>query len=168
MLGEHYVRTLTVLGFPNSTRPGILDGLNHLDFAYRWTTRFIALDKTEATKALTKLRRQWFNKRKSITALMREVLYNEPVQLLDSDADNKVVDADLALQALGGDHVSFGYLTTTVVVLDEDRDRADDKFAPSSASSTGSASRPSARASMSWKPGWAHCRVMSMPISANR
>ena len=128
MLGDHYVRTLTVLGFPNSTRPGMLDGLNHLNFPYRWTTRFIALDKTEATKALTKLRRQWFNKRKSITALMREVLYNEPVQLLDSDADNKVVDADLALQALGGDHVSFGYLTTTVVVLDKDRDRADDKI----------------------------------------
>ncbi len=128
MLGNRHLRTLTVLGFPNTTRPGILDGLNHLDFAYRWTTRFIAMDKTEATKVLTKLRRQWFNKRKSITALMREVLYSEPVQLLDSDADNKVVDADLALQELGADHVSFGYLTTTVVVLDDDAGRADDKI----------------------------------------
>ncbi|HEV2561729.1 MAG TPA: conjugal transfer protein TrbE [Rhizomicrobium sp.] len=128
MLGKRTLRTLTVLGFPNMTRPGILDGLNHLDFPYRWMTRFIAFDKTEATKALTKLRRQWFNKRKSITALMREVLYNEPVQLLDSDADNKVVDADLALQALGGDHVSFGYLTTTIVVFDESSDRANAKI----------------------------------------
>ncbi len=128
MLGEYYLRTVSVLGFPNMTRPGILDGLNHLDFPYRWMTRFIALDKTEATKALTKLRRQWFNKRKSITALMREVLYNEPVQLLDSDADNKVADSDLALQALGADHVSFGHLTTTIVVLDKDRDRADEKI----------------------------------------
>ena len=33
--------------------------------------------------------------------LLREVMYNQPVQLLDSDADNKVADADLALQALG-------------------------------------------------------------------
>ena len=40
-------------------------------------------------------------------------MYNQPVQLLDSDADNKVADADLALQELGGDHVAFGYLTTT-------------------------------------------------------
>ncbi len=111
MLGERHLRTLTVLGFPNVTRPGLFDALNHLDFPYRWMTRFIALDKTEATKTLTRLRRQWFNKRKSITALLREVLYNEPVQLLDSDADNKVADADLALQALGGDHVAFGYLT---------------------------------------------------------
>lgn len=128
MLGRRHLRTLSILGFPNTTRPGLLDGLNHLDFPYRWMTRFIALDKTEAMKALTKLRKQWFNKRKSITALMREVLYNEPVQLLDSDADNKVVDADLALQAVGGDHVSFGHLTTTVVVFDEDAGRADDKI----------------------------------------
>jgi type IV secretion/conjugal transfer VirB4 family ATPase len=127
MLGDQHLRTVTVLGFPNLTHPGILDALNHQDFAYRWVTRFIALDKTEAGKTLTKLRRQWFNKRKSITALLREVLYNQPVQLLDSDADNKVVDADLALQALGGDHVAFGYLTTTVTVMDADRLRAEEK-----------------------------------------
>jgi len=127
MLGHAHLRTLTILGFPSLSRPGILDALNHQDFAYRWVTRFIALDKTEATKALTKLRRQWFNKRKSVTALLREVIYNQPVQLLDSDADNKVVDADLALQALGGDHVAFGYLTTTVTVADEDRARVEEK-----------------------------------------
>ncbi|HYH70078.1 MAG TPA: conjugal transfer protein TrbE [Methyloceanibacter sp.] len=127
MLGEQHLRTLTILGFPNLSRPGILDALNHLDFGYRWVTRFIALDKTEATKGLTRLRRQWFNKRKSITALLREVMYNQPAQLLDSDADNKVVDADLALQALGGDHVAFGYLTTTVTVADLERARVDEK-----------------------------------------
>jgi type IV secretion/conjugal transfer VirB4 family ATPase len=127
MLGSLHLRTLTVMGFPNMSRPGILDTLNHQDFAYRWVTRFIALDKSDATKVLTKLRRQWFNKRKSITAMLREVIYNQPVQLLDSDADNKVIDADLALQELGGDHVAFGYLTTTITVSDEDRGRVEDK-----------------------------------------
>jgi len=122
-----HLRTLTILGFPNLSRPGILDALNHQDFGYRWVTRFIALDKTDATRSLTRLRRQWFNKRKSITAMLREVLYNQPAQLLDSDADNKVLDADLALQALGGDHVAFGYLTTTITVADEDRARVEEK-----------------------------------------
>jgi type IV secretion/conjugal transfer VirB4 family ATPase len=111
MLGERHLRTLTVTGFPTLSRPGILDALNEADFAYRWVTRFIALDNSDATKILTKLRRQWFNKRKSITAMLREVMYNQPAQLLDSDADNKVADADLALQALGGDHVAFGFNT---------------------------------------------------------
>jgi type IV secretion system protein VirB4 len=117
-LGEAHLRTVSVLGFPNVSRPGLLDALNAAAFGYRWTTRFIALDKTEATKVLTRIRRQWFNKRKSIAALLREVLYNQPAQLLDSDADTKVIDADLALQALGGDHVAFGYLTATITVAD--------------------------------------------------
>lgn len=128
MLGEQHLRTLTILGFPNLTRPGILDALNNQDFAYRWMTRFIPLDKTEATKTLTRLRRQWFAKRKSIVAILREVVSNEPVPLVDSDADNKALDADEALQALGGDHVGFGYLTTTVTVWDEDRQAAAEKL----------------------------------------
>jgi type IV secretion system protein VirB4 len=127
MLGNAHLRTLTILGFPSLSRPAMLDALNAEDFPYRWTTRFIALDKTDATKALTRLRRQWFNKRKSVTALLREVIYNQPVQLLDSDADNKTVDADVALQALGQDHVAFGYLTTTITVADSDSARVDDK-----------------------------------------
>jgi type IV secretion system protein VirB4 len=127
MLGDTHLRCLTILGFPGTTQPGILDALNHLEFPYRWTTRFISLDKTRANKALTNLRRQWFNKRKSISQFLREVMHNEPVQLLDSDADNKMVDADAALQALGGDHVAFGYLTTTVCLTDDDRHRVDEK-----------------------------------------
>jgi type IV secretion system protein VirB4 len=127
-LGSAHLRTLTILGFPNMSRPGLLDALNHQAFGYRWMSRFIALDKAQATKTLTSLRRQWFSKRKSITALVREVMYNQPAQLLDSDADNKVIDCDEALQALGGDHVGFGYLTTTITVSDIDPKAADDKL----------------------------------------
>ena len=126
-LGGHHLRTVTVLGFPATSRPGILDALNHQAFAYRWVTRFIALDRVTATKTLTKIRRQWFNKRKSVTQLLREVMYNQPVELTDSDADNKVVDADLALQALGSDHVGFGYLTATITVSDSDREAVEEK-----------------------------------------
>jgi type IV secretion system protein VirB4 len=128
MLGDEHLRTLTVLGFPSVTNPGILDALNHQHLAYRWSTRFLALDKVEATKALIRLRRQWFNKRKSVTALLREVMYNQPTQLIDSDADNKVADADLALQALGADLVSFGYLTTTITVRAATGAAADEKI----------------------------------------
>ncbi|EKF39853.1 conjugal transfer ATPase TrbE, partial [Nitratireductor indicus C115] len=77
MLGNQHLRTLSILGFPNTTRPGVLDALNHQDFTYRWVTRFIPLDKAEATKTLTRLRRQWFSKRKSIAAILREVVTNE-------------------------------------------------------------------------------------------
>ena len=39
------------VGFPTATTPGILDDLNRLAFAYRWSTRAIMLDKTDADEA---------------------------------------------------------------------------------------------------------------------
>lgn len=126
-IGAQHLRTLTIFGFPSLTRPGILEALNHEGFAYRWTSRFITLDKEDAARELKKLRRQWFNKRKSITALLREVLYSQPAQLVDNDADNKAHDADQALQALGADQVAFGYLTVTITLWDEDLARMEEK-----------------------------------------
>ena len=76
-LGRAYLRTLTVMGFPSQTWPGLLDDLNRLAFPYRWSTRAICLDKTDATKVLARIRRQWFAKRKSIMAILKEVMTNE-------------------------------------------------------------------------------------------
>lgn len=78
------------------------------------------LDKAEATKVITKTRRQWFAKRKSVAALLKEALMNEQSVLVDSDADNKAADSDAALQDLGNDYVGYGYLTTCICVMHED------------------------------------------------
>ena len=120
LLGDQHLRVLTVRGFPSSTWPGILDELNRLPFGYRWMTRFIFLDKPAAERELVKLRRQWFAKRKSIMTLLRETLYQQESPLVDPDADNKAADADAALQELGSDAVSFGYVTATVVLMHAD------------------------------------------------
>src|SRR3546814_8866896 len=61
------------------------------------------------------------------TPLPYTTLVRSPAQVLDSDADNKVLDADQALQALGGDHVAFGYLTATITVTDRDRKAVEEK-----------------------------------------
>jgi type IV secretion/conjugal transfer VirB4 family ATPase len=128
MLGDEHLRVVTLRGFPTSTWPGILDDLNRLGFAYRWNTRFLCLDKDEAERELGRLRRQWFAKRKSVLALLRETLFQQESPLVDTDASNKAADADAALQALGSDQVAFGFLTATVTVLDADADLADEKL----------------------------------------
>jgi type IV secretion/conjugal transfer VirB4 family ATPase len=128
MLGNQHLRVLSVRGFPASTWPGLLDDLNRLGFAYRWSTRFLCLDKSEAEKELRRLRRQWFAKRKNIVALLRETIFQQESVLVDSDASNKASDADAALQELGGDQVAFGYITATVTVLDADATAADEKL----------------------------------------
>jgi len=114
MLGSSHLRVLTIVGFPTATTPGILDDLNRLAFAYRWTTRAIMLDKIDATKLLTRIRRQWFAKRKSLGAILKEVMTNEASALLDTDAHNKAMDADAALQELGSDEIGEAFVTVTI------------------------------------------------------
>lgn len=126
ILGGEHLRIVSVQGFPTTTEPGLLDELNGLGFSYRWMTRFLPMDKAEATKVLGRYRRQWFAKRKSILSVLKEVMTNEASALVDSDADNQAADADAALQALGSDHVGFGYLTTAIVVHHQDPQTVDD------------------------------------------
>ena len=127
-LGAQHLRVLTITGFPTATTPGLLDELNRLAFPYRWSTRAILLDKTDATRLLTKIRRQWFAKRKSIAAILKEVMTNEQSVLMDTDASNKAADADLALQELGADYAGIAYVTATVTVWDADPRVADEKL----------------------------------------
>lgn len=127
-LGNAHLRTLTVIGFPSATFPGLLDEMNRLAFPYRWSTRAIMLDKTDATRLLGKIRRQWFAKRKSLAAIVKEVMTNEASVLMDSDATNKAADADAALQELGADHVGQAYVTATVTVWDADPALAAEKL----------------------------------------
>jgi len=116
-LGDKHLRCLSITGFPASTVPGMLDELNRLGFAYRWTTRAICLDKVSAQRMLTRIRRLWFSKRKSLAAIIKEVLTNEASVLVDSDAANKSAEADAALQDLGADIAGYAYVTTTITVL---------------------------------------------------
>ncbi|RWC42204.1 MAG: conjugal transfer protein TrbE [Mesorhizobium sp.] len=127
-LGASHLRILTVTGFPTATTPGLLDDLNRLAFPYRWSTRAILLDKTDAIRLLTKIRRQWFAKRKSVAAILKEVMTNEASVLVDTDAANKAADADMALQELGADYAGMAYVTATVMVWDDDPGIADEKL----------------------------------------
>ena len=128
-LGGAHLRTLTIVGFPSQTLPGVLDELNRLAFAYRWSTRALCLDKADANRMIGKIRRQWFAKRKSIGALLQEALTQQPSALVDNDASNKAGEADQALQDLGADAVAYALVTASLVVWDDDPDRADAKLA---------------------------------------
>ena len=126
-LGGHFVRTLSVRAYPTSSSPGLLDRLNELGVAYRWTCRFMPLDKEDARKAVSAVRKRWFAKRKGVMALLKEAVTREPSQLEDPDATAKALDADAALAILGGDYASIGFFTPTVTLMDSDADRLADR-----------------------------------------
>ncbi len=112
------LKVVSVRGLPASTRPGLLDALGALPFPYRWSARWIGLDKADAEVELVKLRKRWFAKRKGVGVLLREAITKEEVPLLDTDAASKTEECDGALAALGAEACAFGYLTLTVTVLD--------------------------------------------------
>jgi type IV secretion/conjugal transfer VirB4 family ATPase len=122
-LGEYHIQVLSVGGFPNSSTPGILDVLNRLDFEYRWVTRFIFLDKTDAEKQLRGYWQRWLSARQSFLALMREAITGAGSAIQNTDALNRAADADAALQELSGDLVAYGYFTQSIVLLDRDLKR---------------------------------------------
>jgi type IV secretion system protein VirB4 len=128
ILGDQHLRVLTIIGFPTATTPGILDELNRLAFPYRWSTRAIMLDKADATRLLTRIRRQWFAKRRSVAAILKEVMTNEVSSLIDTDASNKAIDADAALQELGSDSIGQAFVTATIAVFDENPHIADERL----------------------------------------
>jgi len=119
-LGNYHLRTISILGFPSSSYPGILDALNWLNYEYRWVTRFLPLDKIDAQRELNQYRKKWFSKRKGAMQLIKEVAQNQESAMMDSDALAKSTDSDQALLEIGGDYVSYGYFTATVTVWDKD------------------------------------------------
>ncbi len=126
-LGNQALRIVSVRGLPSATRPGLLDGLSALPFPYRWTARWIALDKADAEREIVRLRKRWFAKRKGLGVLLREAITKEEVPLLDTDAAAKTAECDAALEALGSEACAFGYLTLTVTLMDPDPAAADQK-----------------------------------------
>jgi type IV secretion/conjugal transfer VirB4 family ATPase len=126
-LGTQFLKTVSVRAYVNRTLPCLLDRLNELPVEYRWVGRFMPMDKTDATKLLNKLRRQWFAKRKGMVTLLKEAITKQESKLEDSDSINKAQDVDDALQELGGDHCSFGDFTLTITVWDQAETAATEK-----------------------------------------
>ena len=126
-LGKYFIKTISILGFPTTSVPAILDGLNYLPLQYRWVSRFLPLDKADAEKILKSYKRQWFSKRKGGLTILKEVMSKSESAMVDSAAVQKSNDADEALSELADDLVSFGYYTATVTVWDTDQEKVYEK-----------------------------------------
>ena len=61
-------------GYPHESEPGILDLLNGLGFAYRWSNRIIPLGRENADREIKRIEHRWYQKRKSLGVWIREIL----------------------------------------------------------------------------------------------
>lgn len=117
-LGDRFIVCVAIEGFPSESYPGILDALDHLAIPYRWSTRFIFLDQHEALADLHRFHRKWKQRIRGFWSQLFKTqggVVDEDALLMARQAENAIADANSAL-------VTFGYYTSVIVLMDEDRD----------------------------------------------
>ena len=120
-LGDRYFKILTIRFFPNSSFPCLLDGLNHLNVEFRWTTRWISLDKDDAMAQIDKKAKNWMSKRISLMKIIGQMFhFTSSAESNNVDAAVNQFDAQDAKLELTDNQVGFGYYTATIIVYDHD------------------------------------------------
>ncbi len=120
-LGNKYFKVLTIRFFPNSSFPCLLDGLNHLNIEFRWTTRWICLDQSDAMAQINKKAKSWMSKRISLMKIIGQMLhFTSSAESNNVDAAVNQFDAEEAKLELTDNQVGFGYYTATIIVYDQD------------------------------------------------
>lgn len=120
-VGEQFIAVVAIDGFPIESAPSILASLDRLPVRYRWSTRFIYLDAEEAKTHLTRYRRKWQQKTRGfVDQVMRTNRSG-----VDQDAVAMVDETEAALGEASSQLVTFGYFTSVVVLMEEDRHMLD-------------------------------------------
>ena len=120
-IGRKFVQTVAIDGFPLESSPGILTALGEQPCEYRWSSRFIFMDPHEAVAHLDKYRKKW---RQKIRGFFDQV-FNTNTGSIDQDALSMVADAESAIAEVNSGLVAQGYYTSVVVLMDENRERAE-------------------------------------------
>ena len=116
-IGGLTLGVLAIEGFPHESFPGLLDRLDGLAIAYRFSTRFIALDAHEALSELRAYRRKWRQWMRGFWSQVFKTsggMVNEDASLMARQTEDAITDAQSGL-------LSFGYYTPVVVVMGRSR-----------------------------------------------
>jgi len=116
-IGDKYLSVISIDGLPLESSPAMLRVLDQLPFEYRWSNRFICLDKHEALKELSSYRDKWKQKIRG----MRDVVMSNPNPKINQHAVEMTQDANNAIQELESGLVGYGFYTSVVCIMHEDK-----------------------------------------------
>lgn len=123
-LGKYFIPILVIKDFPMETYPAILNELNKQYVEYRWVSRYFPLSKPEAMKELEKWQKKHFAGRKSMKQYVAEMTMNYESQRVNQGAVVQQGDVENAQAEVETDLVGLGYYNTTIMVWDEDYNKA--------------------------------------------
>jgi type IV secretion/conjugal transfer VirB4 family ATPase len=127
-IGDMKVAVVSVgEGLPLETVPALLHNLTTLGFEYRWSTRFIFLDKSTAKAHLDYTADYHYQSRESIKQTIGNKNRGDGIKRINRAADRFADQAEDALERLEAENVTYGKYTCAVVVFDKDEAGLDNK-----------------------------------------
>jgi type IV secretion system protein VirB4 len=126
-LGDMYILIISIKNYPKDTFPAMLNRLNASEIEYRWSIRWIARDKNEASKDIEHYQKRFYGSRKSWGTAIFEVAAHIHSDREDPAAIAFEQDTNAAKVELATDLYAFGYFTASMMVWDTDYDTAIDK-----------------------------------------
>ncbi len=115
-IGDQYLCPISIEGFPAESFPNILEILEQLPLAYRWSSRMIYLDQQVALQQLTKFQKGWEQK---VRGFMDQV-FKTPNPKINEDALKMAQDAGSAKTDAESGLVNYGYYTPVVLIWSKD------------------------------------------------
>lgn len=116
-LGDKFISCVAIEGFPTGSHPGILDMLDGLPLAYRWSSRFIFMEQHEAISALNRYRLKWQQK---IRGFWSQVMKSQK-GMINTDALEMSQQTEQAINDAKSGLVAYGYYTPVIVLMHKDR-----------------------------------------------
>lgn len=120
-IAKQFIKVLALDDLPNISSPALLKSLQYFPITYRWSSRFIPLDKMTAVQYLKKYERSWSSKAIGIMGVIRESMGMMPKR--DTDAQGTADALKQAQVENSAGNVSYGFYNSTIVLMHENQEQ---------------------------------------------
>lgn len=118
-MGNQFIKILAIDDLLNCSYPALLKSLQYFPCSYRWSSRFIPLDKTTASHYLKKYERSWSSKAIGLLGVIREAMSMIPKR--DDDAQSTADQLKQAQVENSAGHVGYGFYNSVLIVMHENK-----------------------------------------------
>ncbi len=123
-IGKQFIKVLAIDDLPAVSSPALLKSLQYFPIQYRFSSRFIPLDKMTAVSYLKKYERSWSSKAIGMMGVIRESLGMMPKR--DDDAQSTADQLKQAQVDNSAGNVSYGFYNSTIVLMHDNKDQLQD------------------------------------------
>jgi type IV secretion system protein VirB4 len=125
---DEYILTASIHDLPSESMAEMVSKIMTLPMEFRFSTRFIFIDKDKARKNIKAARLAHFQKRKGPGAMFEESISKSESPLQDTETLALAEDSAEALREMSSGNISYGFLTTLAIVRDKDLSRVQKKL----------------------------------------